>query len=785
MSVVGRVGDILLVYDYACKILKHKLFKMSGWCTVSSSFLFAKAYKDWLLDEKGLAIRIVPASKLRKDRNDDVDSVIYLNPARLVASTSNSRSKSKNANTVGKSRNNVILRKSDCRASLLVAGAPLEGVPRGEIWCTYLCAHNINTFFNNTTSDTGQSKYFLTNSKEVVRGVEPVLASQCHIQVFKTPAIREIPEDIVPGLLAAFLCLQQERGCSYVHGQVATILTKSLKCKEVLHLVDDYEIYVSLHFPETSSGRNPGKQFCIDPDVTRVTQSYCINSRLPRNLGSVSPFAETVFKKLMHLAESNFQLDIKRAVRVDVLLCGEAGSGREKFLRYLSSNLGLNYIETSCQDLLADTAAIIESNLAKWVSALNSSMPALCNLKNIDTLVLDREGKLDLRVITALESSLAQLSPKVLVVGTSVSADKVPARLYRLFMDLFELPATLKLDERKDIIRSHVQEENLHLESDSLIEWISSSTPGCSFADLSTLLNSSQMECTLRKSSVINQQDLTACLAKLKQSKSKTLGLAEVPNVRWEDIGGLEDVKAEILEAVSNIGTAGSKRCGLLLYGPPGVGKTLLAKAAATQCAMSFISVKGPELLNMYVGQSEENVRAIFKRAKEAEPCIVFFDELDSVAPARGQTGDSGGVMDRVVSALLAELDALDQIEVIVIGATNRPDLLDPALMRPGRFDKSILIGTATDPEQQLSILKSQTRKLRLAPDCDLNLVVSRLPLEISGAQLSGIVSNAALRAVERCILALQAKARTNEGEPEGEMVKMEDFLAAVQEFKQ
>ena len=124
------------------------------------------------------------------------------------------------------------------------------------------------------------------------------------------------------------------------------------------------------------------------------------------------------------------------------------------------------------------------------------------------------------------------------------------------------------------------------------------------------------MECSLRKSSVICQQDLTTCLVKLKQSKSKTLGLAEVPNVRWEDIGGLEDVKAEILEAVSNIGTAGSKRCGLLLYGPPGVGKTLLAKAAATQCAMSFISVKGPELLNMYVGQSEENVRAIFKRAK-------------------------------------------------------------------------------------------------------------------------------------------------------------------------
>ena len=120
------------------------------------------------------------------------------------------------------------------------------------------------------------------------------------------------------------------------------------------------------------------------------------------------------------------------------------------------------------------------------------------------------------------------------------------------------------------------------------------------------------------------------------------------------------------------------------MHGPPGVGKTLLAKAVATECSMSFISVKGPELLNMYVGQSEQNVREIFTRASEAAPCIIFFDELDSLAPARGQSGDSGGVMDRVVSALLAELDCLERTAVVVVGATNRPDLIDPALMRPG-----------------------------------------------------------------------------------------------------
>lgn len=188
------------------------------------------------------------------------------------------------------------------------------------------------------------------------------------------------------------------------------------------------------------------------------------------------------------------------------------------------------------------------------------------------------------------------------------------------------------------------------------------------------------------------------------------------------------------------------------MYGPPGVGKTLLAKAVATECSMSFISVKGPELLNMYVGQSEENVRDIFKRAHEAEPCIVFFDELDSLAPARGQSGDSGGVMDRVVSALLSELDGLERMKVVVIGATNRPDLLDSALLRPGRFDKSLFIGTTSDPSELLDILTALTRKMKLAPDCDLLRVVSNLSPGMSGADLSGLVSQAALKAVERII---------------------------------
>jgi peroxin-6 len=158
------------------------------------------------------------------------------------------------------------------------------------------------------------------------------------------------------------------------------------------------------------------------------------------------------------------------------------------------------------------------------------------------------------------------------------------------------------------------------------------------------------------------------------------------------------------------------KRSGILFYGPPGTGKTLLAKAIATEYSLNFFSVKGPELLNMYIGESEANVRRVFQRARDARPCVVFFDELDSVAPKRGNQGDSGGVMDRIVSQLLAELDGMSGGDdggggVFVIGATNRPDLLDPALLRPGRFDKMLYLGVSDTNDKQQTILEALTRK--------------------------------------------------------------------------
>ncbi|ETO29557.1 AAA ATPase domain-containing protein, partial [Reticulomyxa filosa] len=184
-----------------------------------------------------------------------------------------------------------------------------------------------------------------------------------------------------------------------------------------------------------------------------------------------------------------------------------------------------------------------------------------------------------------------------------------------------------------------------------------------------------------------------------KQTGMSSVSAASIPSVYWDDVGGLEHAKKEILDIIqlplkypeifNNPNHPIKQSSGLLLYGPPGTGKTLLAKAVATEFNLNFISVKGPELLNMYIGQSEQNIREVFAKGRKSRPCVLFFDEIDALAPSRGKGFDGGNVMDRVVSQLLTELDSgQDNSNLFVIAATNRPDLLDPSLLRPGRLDK-------------------------------------------------------------------------------------------------
>jgi transitional endoplasmic reticulum ATPase len=251
----------------------------------------------------------------------------------------------------------------------------------------------------------------------------------------------------------------------------------------------------------------------------------------------------------------------------------------------------------------------------------------------------------------------------------------------------------------------------------------------------------------------VTMDDFQAALAEVEPSAIREV-FTEVPDVGWDDIGGLEEIKRLLMETVewplqhaplfAHIHTAPPK--GILLYGPPGTGKTLLAKAVAKESEANFISVKGPELLTKWIGESERGVREVFRKAKQASPCVVFFDELDALAPRRGAGSDSH-VTERVVSQLLAEMDGIEELKgVVVLGATNRLDIVDPALLRPGRFEVLVEL-PIPDQEARLAIFRVHTRGKPLAPDVDLGELAERTEGMV-GADIEGICRQAAMLAL-------------------------------------
>ncbi|XP_048338275.1 peroxisome biogenesis factor 6 isoform X2 [Sphaerodactylus townsendi] len=416
-----------------------------------------------------------------------------------------------------------------------------------------------------------------------------------------------------------------------------------------------------------------------------------------------------------------------------VLLSGSSGVGKTTVVRATCSCLNLHLFKVDCVSLCGDTSGSTEAKLHAAFSQAELYSPCILLLKDVELLGRERSGlEEDSRVILAIRHLLldreADTSYPVLVVGTSSKLGHVPADLQTAFLHEVRMEAPSE-EQRKAML--NMLTEGLPLGREVSLSKLARQSAGFVLGDFCALLShSSRAACTrIQNSSFpsglskdeeqdfcaagfpILAEDFSIALDKLHDAHSQAVGAPKIPSVLWQDVGGLQDVKKEILDTVQlplehpELLSLGLHRSGLLLYGPPGTGKTLLAKAVATECTMTFLSVKGPELINMYVGQSEENVREVFARARAAAPCIIFFDELDSLAPNRGRSGDSGGVMDRVVSQLLAELDGLHSSpNVFVIGATNRPDLLDPALVRPGRFDKLVYVGINEDRDSQLQI---------------------------------------------------------------------------------
>ena len=430
-------------------------------------------------------------------------------------------------------------------------------------------------------------------------------------------------------------------------------------------------------------------------------------------------------------------------------------------------------------------------------------------IKHLEMLTADR-------MIQALTEVI---SDSRVLIATTTELDKIPDGVRSLFTHELEIMAPNEA-EREGILHNACLQQALRLDPSVHLDAVALKTAALVAGDLVDVVHRASLAHDRRVEKLaaakgVSINDVRCCggppvsnvtvvdfdqaISRARSTFSDSIGAPKIPNVTWKDVGGLADQKSSIMETISlplthpELFSKGMrKRSGILFYGPPGTGKTLLAKAIATEFSLNFFSVKGPELLNMYIGESEANVRRVFQRARDARPCVVFFDELDSVAPKRGNQGDSGGVMDRIVSQLLAELDGMSSggssdkdsdggangngEGVFVIGATNRPDLLDPALLRPGRFDKMLYLGVSSTHEQQVTILEALTRKFTLDATVDLGRIASRLPFTYTGADLYALCSDAMLKAITKKTKQVDVKVR-EASRRKGEQVSTEYYF--------
>jgi len=479
-----------------------------------------------------------------------------------------------------------------------------------------------------------------------------------------------------------------------------------------------------------------------------------------------------------------------------VLLYGPPGTGKTLIAKAIANETGAHFITINGPEIMSKFYGESEARLREVFQEAEQNAPSIIFIDELDAIAPKRSevtGEVERRVVSQLLTLMDGLKSRgqVIVIGATNRIEAIDPALRR--PGRFDREIRIGVPDRngrKEILQIHTR--RMPLDSDVNLDELADITHGFVGADLAALCREAAMnalrrflpQIDLEKEVIpaevlekikVNREDFANAMKVVQPSALREVVL-EIPNVRWEDIGGLESIKQELKEAVEwplkypdvfkRLGIRPPR--GILLYGPPGTGKTLLAKAVATESEANFISVKGPEVLSKWVGESEKAVREIFRKARETAPCIIFFDELDSIAPRRGLHPDAG-VTDRIVNQLLTEMDGLQTLKgVVVIGATNRPDILDPALLRPGRFDRLLYV-PPPDLEARYQIFKIHTREMPLDDTVDLRKL-AEVTEGYTGADIEAVCREAAMVAARENINI--------------DKVSMRHFEAALQKIK-
>jgi len=458
-----------------------------------------------------------------------------------------------------------------------------------------------------------------------------------------------------------------------------------------------------------------------------------------------------------------------------VLLYGPPGTGKTLLAKAVAHETNANFYTIGGPEIMSKYYGESEEKLRNIFKNAEEKAPSIIFIDEIDSIAPKREevtGEVERRIVAQLLSLMDGMSTrgKVVVIGATNRINAIDPALRRpgRFDREIEIGVPDK-EGRLEILQIHTR--GMPLDKDVDLEKIASMSHGFVGADLQSLAKEAAIRAlrkvlpeidltaesipsdTLRKI-IVTMDDFMNVLQEMEPSALREV-FVEVPNVTWNDIGGLSDVKQELQEAVewplkyqslfTHSDAVPPK--GILLYGPPGTGKTLIAKAAAHESEANFISIKGPELLSKWVGESEKGVREVFRKARGAAPCIVFFDEIDAIAPTRGGAGSDSHVTERLISQLLTELDGLEILtNVVIIAATNRPDIIDPALLRPGRFDRLLYV-PPPDKQSRVHVLKIHTKKKPLADDVKIDVLADQTE-GYTGADIAALASAAVMLAL-------------------------------------